>query len=78
MPRSRLLLAALLLLAVQQGTHAQETNNGQGKILWAIGQWLSGNPSASQLTALGWTDGGNPCNGWQGVSCNGEGFVTNM
>lgn len=75
----RLLVAAFLLLALQQtAVRAQETTNGQGKILWAMGQWLSGSPAAAPLAAMGWTDGGNPCNGWQGVTCNGEGFVTGM
>jgi hypothetical protein len=71
-------LIALALLAGQQAVHAQETNNGQGKILWAIGQWLSGGQSGP-ISAMGWTDGGNPCLGsWQGVSCNGQGYVTSM
>lgn len=75
----RLLIAAFMLLALQQAAvHAQETTNGQGKILWAMGQWLSGSPLAAPLAAMGWTDGGNPCNGWQGVSCNGEGYVTGI
>lgn len=67
-----------MLLSAQQAAHAQETNNGQGKILWAIGQWLSGG-QAGPISAMGWTDGGNPCTGsWQGVSCNGQGYVTSM
>jgi hypothetical protein len=73
-----LLLAAFMLLALQSAVHAQETTNGQGKILWAMGQWLTGSPTGGSLAGLGWTDGGNPCNGWTGVSCNGEGFVTGM
>lgn len=55
---------------------AQEVN-GQGAILYKIGQWLSSN-NAPTLDALGWKDGANPCNGWTGIGCNSEGYVTSM
>lgn len=70
--------AALLLAAVGGAQAQQQTTNGQGKILWPIGQWLSGSQSPAALTAMGWTDGGNPCMGWGGVGCNSDGYVTSM
>lgn len=74
-PLTVLVLAAVLLVAAAQ---AQETTNGQGKILWAMGKWLSGSESAAPLAAMGWTDGSNPCTGWGGITCNSQGYVTSM
>lgn len=78
------LLALLLLCAAAQlqGAAAQAPPaaaepNGQGAILYKIGQWLASNDPAA-LSALGWSDGGNPCAGWTGVTCNDQGYVTSM
>lgn len=45
--------------------------------MYNIGKWLTSN-DLDVLKELGWTYGGNPCNGWTGVECNTEGYVSTM
>jgi hypothetical protein len=73
-----LLLLLVVAAAGGQPAAAQEQQNGQGATLWRLGQWLASN-DAQALSALGWSDGGNPCiSGWTGVACNDQGYVTSM
>lgn len=73
-----LLACMCLLLGSSALARAQEASvNPQGIIMYNVGKWLTSN-DVDVLKELGWTYGGNPCNGWTGVECNTEGYVSTI
>jgi hypothetical protein len=71
-----LLVCMCLLLGCSALARAQDASvNPQGIIMYNIGKWLTSN-DLDVLKELGWTYGANPCNGWTGVTCNSEGYVS--
>eukprot|EP00775_Hariotina_reticulata_P007238 gene7238-7451_t len=69
--------AALGLVLLAQLAAGQAVLNSQGQLTYTLGNWLTAN-DAKTLEAWGWNDGGNPCSGWVGVTCNSEGFVSSI
>ncbi len=66
----------VLLLCMAAGVTIVSAQS-QGALLYRVGLWLTNN-NAATLSGLGWSDGGDACSGWQGVTCNAQGFITNL
>jgi hypothetical protein len=68
---------ALGLVLLAQLAAGQGAANPQGQLTYILGNWLTAN-DAKTLESWGWNDGGDPCTGWTGVTCNSEGYVSSM